>query len=134
MPGPSISPMARQSRPGAHVPGDVLELLPLHLSPPDDALTRTRAILAIDPDPYAASIVHQVVGLVMRDFGDVSSGIRELRTALRLARLVGSQDRQADVLAALGVALTKAGRTTSGLAALDEAVSIADGPMTGRVL
>jgi tetratricopeptide (TPR) repeat protein len=126
--------MARQSRPGAHVPGDTLELLPLHLSRPDEALTRARAILAIDPDPYDASIAHQVVGMVLRDFGDVSSGIRELRTALRLARLVGSRDRQADVLAALGVALTKAGRTTSGLAALDEAVSIADGTMTGRVL
>ena len=126
--------MARQNRPGAHVPGGTLELLPLAFVRPGEALTKARTILAIDPDPYDASIAHQVIGLVLRDFGDVSSGIRELRTALRLARLVGSQDRQADVLAALGVALTKAGRTTPGLAALDEAVSIAAGPMTGRVL
>jgi len=126
--------MARQSRPGAQVPGGTLALLPLALSRPGEALTRARAILAIDPDPYDASIAHQAVGQVLRDFGDVNSGIRELRTALRLARLIGSRDRQTDVLATLGVALTKAGRTAPGLAALDEAVSIAAGPMTGRVL
>jgi len=126
--------MARQSRPGAQVPGGTLDLLPLALSRPGEALTRARAILAINPDPYDASIAHQAIGQVLRDFGDVNSGIRELRTALRLARLTGSRDRQADVLATLGVALIKAGRTTPGLAALDEAVSIAAGPMTGRVL
>src|SRR5712692_6692461 len=126
--------MARQNRPGADVPGGMLELLPLAFVRPSEALTRARTILAMDPDPCDASIAHQVIGLVLRDFGDVSSGIRELRTALRLARVAGSQDRQADVLATLGVALTKAGRTTPGLAALDEAVSIAAGPMTGRVL
>jgi tetratricopeptide (TPR) repeat protein len=126
--------MARQSRPGAQVPGGTLALLPLALSRPGEALTRARAILAIDPDPYDASIAHQAVGQVLRDFGDVNSGIRELRTALRLARLIGSRDRQADVLATLGVALTKAGRTAPGLAVLDEAVFIAAGPMTGRVL
>jgi tetratricopeptide (TPR) repeat protein len=126
--------MARQSRPDAEVPGGTLELLPLAFARPGEALTRARAILATDPDPYDASIAHQAAGIVLRDFGNVSSGIRELRTALRLARVAGSQDRQADVLATLGVALTKAGRTTPGLAALDEAVSIAVGPMTGRVL
>src|SRR6266516_1716300 len=126
--------MARLSRPGAQVPGGTLDLLPLAGARPGEALTRARAILAIDPDPFDASLAHQAVGIVLRDFGDVSSGIRELRTALRFARLAGSQDRQADVLATLGVALTKAGRTTPGLAALDEAVSIAADPMTGRVL
>ncbi len=123
-----------QSRPGAEVPGGTLELLPLAFARPSEALTRARAILAIDPDPYDASVAHQAAGIVLRDFGDVSSGIRELRIALRLARLIDSRDRQADVLATLGVALTKAGRTRPGLAALDEAVSIAAGPMTGRVL
>jgi tetratricopeptide (TPR) repeat protein len=126
--------MAMQSRPGAEVPGGTLELLPLAFARPGEALRRARAILAIDPDPYDASVAHQAAGIVLRDFGDVSSGIRELRIALRLARLIDSRDRQADVLATLGVALTKAGRTAPGLAALDEAVSIAAGPMTGRVL
>src|SRR6266498_1296258 len=102
--------MAMQSRPGAEVPGGTLELLPLAFARPSEALTRARAILAIDPDPYDASVAHQAAGIVLRDFGDVSSGIRELRIALRLARLIDSRDRQADVLATLGVALTKGGR------------------------
>ena len=62
------------------------------------------------------------------------AGVRELRAALRLARRTGSPDREADVLAALGVALVYAGRTTDGLAAFDRAVHLASGVLAGRVL
>jgi tetratricopeptide (TPR) repeat protein len=70
----------------------------------------------------------------LRDVGDVDAGVRELRAALRLARRTGSADREADVLAALGVALVFVNRTTDGLAAFDRAVHLASGALTGQVL
>jgi hypothetical protein len=126
--------MAREPRQGPPAPGGTLELLLLALARPGEALAQARGVLAKNPGPYDASVARQAIGIVLREFGDVSAGIRELRTALRLARLAGSPDRQADVLATLGVALIHAGRTKQGLSALDEAVVHAAGPATGRVL
>ena len=71
---------------------------------------------------------------MLRDFGDIDSGIREMRAAVRLARLAGDRDRQADALATLGTTLVTGGRTRSGLAALNAAVEQASGVMAGRVL
>jgi len=125
--------MAVRRRQIAHQP-DTLELLPLALSRPKEALARARAVLAADPDPYHASIAHQTIGIVLREFGDVGEAIREVRTALRLAAKAGSSQREADVLATLGLALVFAGRTSSGLAAFDRAVRQSSGPLAGRVL
>src|SRR6266508_2009627 len=113
---------------------DTLELLPLALSRPKEALVRARAVLAADPEPYDASIAHQAIGIVLRDFGDVGVAVRELRTAVRLAGEAGSPEREADVLATLGLALVFSGRTRSGLAAFDRAVRQASGLLAGRVL
>jgi CHAT domain-containing protein len=110
------------------------ELLPLALSRPREALARARGILAGKPEPDEASVAHQVAGIALREFGDVDAGVRELRAALRLAHRTGSTDREADVLASLGVALVYAGRTTDGLAACDRAVELSSGVLTGRVL
>jgi tetratricopeptide (TPR) repeat protein len=118
----------------AHGPSATLALLPLALSRPKEALDRARALLAADPGPHDASVAHQTVGIVLRDFGDVDVAIRELRTAVRLAREAGSPHREADVLATLGLALVFAGRTRSGLAAFDTAVRQASGVLAGRVL
>ena len=126
--------MAREFRQGPPGLGGTLELLTLTLARPADALAKAQAVLADKPDPYDASVARQAVGIVLREFGDITAGIRQLRTALRLARLAGSVDREADVLATLGVALLYAGRTAPGLAALDKAVSCATGPATGRAL
>jgi tetratricopeptide (TPR) repeat protein len=112
----------------------VADLLTLAMSRPHEALARAREILAARPGPYAASVAHQAAGIVLRDVGDVEAGVRELRAALRLAQRAGSQDREADVLAALGAALVLAGRTADGLAAFDRAVHLADGVLGGRVL
>ena len=98
------------------------DLLPLALSRPREALARARAVLAGQPGPYAASVAHQAASIVLRDFGDVEAGVRESRAALRLARRTGSVEREADVLASLGLALVYTGRTTAGLASLDRAV------------
>jgi tetratricopeptide (TPR) repeat protein len=70
---------------------------------------------------------------VSRDFGDVQAGVRELRQALRQARRTGSAEREADVLASLGVALVFAGRTAAGLAAFDAAVRRSSGVLAARV-
>ena len=63
---------------------DVDDLLPLALSRPHEALARARAVLKGRPGPYEASVAHQAAGIVLRDTGDVSAGVRELRDALRL--------------------------------------------------
>lgn len=113
---------------------EALELLPLALARPKEALARARAVLAAGPRLLDASVAHQVVGIVQRDFGDVNTAVRELRIAVRLARAARSQERQADVHATLGIALVQSGRTRSGLASLDTAVNLARGVARGRVL
>ncbi len=113
---------------------EVDDLLPLALSRPREALAKARGVLTQRPGPYEASVAHQAAGIVLRDVGDVDAGVRDLRAALRLARRTGSAEREADVLASLGVALVLAGRTANGLAAFDRAVQLSSGVLAGRVL
>jgi tetratricopeptide (TPR) repeat protein len=112
------------------------ELLALALSRPNEAMARARALLAAAPGPAPrdASVAHQVIGIVLREFGDSDAAVREMRTALRLARRDGSADREADVLASLGSALTFAGRTRASRNALNQAVLKSAGLLRGRVL
>ncbi|WP_066371124.1 CHAT domain-containing protein [Herbidospora mongoliensis] len=110
------------------------ELLPLALSRPHLALEQARKVLARDPSPFEASVARQAVGIVLREFGDIDAAVRELRTARHLARLSRSADREADVLASLGVALVFAGRTAAGRQALDLAVLSSVGWLRGRSL
>jgi tetratricopeptide (TPR) repeat protein len=91
-------------------------------------------VLAGHPDHYESSVAHQAAGIVLRDFGDVEAGVRELRAALRMARRTGQAEREADVLATLGAALVLAGRITAGLSALDQAVERSTGVPGARVL
>jgi tetratricopeptide (TPR) repeat protein len=109
-------------------------LLTLALSRPNEAMARARAVLADGPGPLDASVAHQVIGLVLREFGDIDAAIAELRVARRLAVRAGSADREADVLGTLGFALVLAGRTTAGRNALNHAVQQATGPLRGRAL
>ena len=109
-------------------------LLALALSRPNEAMARARVMLAAAPAPRDASVAHQVIGIVLREFGDSDAAVREMRTALRLARRDGSADREADVLASLGSALTFAGRTRASRNALDQAVLKSAGLLRGRVL
>jgi len=109
------------------------ELLPLALSRPKEALAQAQAVLAAKPGPYDASVARQTKGIVLRDFGNLSVAIRELRAAARLARAAGSRAREADVLASLGTALVFAGRTRSGLAAYTAALRYARGVVAGRI-
>jgi tetratricopeptide (TPR) repeat protein len=114
--------------------GDVDRLLLLALSRPREAQARAHGILATRPGPYEASVAHQVLGIVLRDIGDINAGVRELRNSLRLARRTTCVEREADVLSSLGLALGYAGRTRSGLAALDRAIQLSTGVLAGRVL
>ncbi|HEY1344231.1 MAG TPA: hypothetical protein VGF54_04455, partial [Streptosporangiaceae bacterium] len=109
-------------------------LLPLALSRPNEALKRAQAVLAGDPPPLDASVARQAIGIVLREFGDIDAAIQELRIARQLARRAGSAEREADVLATLGVALVFAGRTASGRNALDAAVRQSTGHLRGRTL
>ena len=110
------------------------ELLALALSRPNEAMARARAMLAAGPGPLGASVAHQVIGLVLREFGDIDAAVAELRIARRLAVRGGSADREAEILGTLGVALVFAGRTTAGRNALNQAVRRATGPPLGRLL
>ena len=109
-------------------------LLPLALSRPHDAIASARTLLAGAPATVEASIAHQAWGIGLRQLGDVTTAVRELRTALRLAEQSGRSERQADVLATLGATLGRAGRSREGLARLDRAVDLSRGALTGRVL
>src|SRR5689334_23079138 len=126
--------MSEGARSALADPRDVDDLLPLALSRPRQALSRARGILAGQPGPYEASVAHQAAGVVVREFGDVEAGVSEFRRALRLARLTGSAEREADVLAGLGVGLVYAGRTAAGLAAFDRAVQLSRGVLAAHVL
>jgi hypothetical protein len=110
------------------------DLIVLATSRPWEALTRARAVLTGRPGPHDASVAHQAAGIVLRDFGDVEAGVRELRQALRHARRTVSAERETDVLASLGVALVFAGRTAAGLAAFEAAVRRSSGVQAARVL
>jgi tetratricopeptide (TPR) repeat protein len=91
-------------------------------------------VLAGRPGPHDASVAHQAASIVLRDSGDVEAAVRESRAALRLARRTGSAEREADVLASLGIALVYAGRTADGLAAFDRAVQRSTSVLAARVL
>ena len=112
---------------------DVSFLLPLALSQPHQALAIAREILnqhqGVEVDSYA----HQSVGIVLRDGGQVSSALQELRTALRCALATGSETRVGDVLATYGATLAIAGRSKEGLLELDRAVSLTRGATLARV-
>ncbi len=114
--------------------GPADDLLPLALSRPNEALERARKVLADAPGPLEASIARQAIGIVLREYGDIDAAIGELRIARRLARRAGSANREADVLATLGVALVFAGRTVSGRNTLDAAVRQSTGQLRGRTL
>ena len=101
---------------------------------PGAARVRAETVLVPDPDPALSSIGHQVVGIVIRDLGDMDGALRELRTALRLARRSGDPARAADVMATLGISLCVVGRMHDGLRHLDEASTMLDGVPLARVL
>ena len=81
-----------------------------------------------------ASVAHQAAGIALRDLGHPEDGVTELRRALRLARAGDQPQRQADVLASLGLTTAQAGRTARGLAYLDRAALVARGVLAGRIL
>ncbi|MFF8946871.1 CHAT domain-containing protein [Streptomyces sp. NPDC014864] len=101
---------------------------------PGEALTRAQEVLGGGPPPLHASVAHQVIGIWQRDFGDLRLALRHLRRARDLAARAESADREADVLATLGVALVHAGRTRHGLAAFERGVARGTGHTRARVL
>ncbi|MFJ3335072.1 CHAT domain-containing protein [Streptomyces sp. NPDC086766] len=101
---------------------------------PGEALARAQEVLGGGPPPLHASVAHQVIGIWQRDFGDLRLALRHLRRARDLAARAESADREADVLATLGVALVHAGRTRHGLAAFERGVARGTGHTRARVL
>ncbi|MFG2883489.1 CHAT domain-containing protein [Streptomyces sp. NPDC048297] len=112
----------------------VIELLPMVFADPAEARARAERILQAGPPPLHASVAHQVLGIWQRDFGDLSVALRHLRRARDLAARAESAEREADVLATLGVALVHAGRTRQGLASFERGVARGGGHTRARVL
>nr|WP_281906976.1 CHAT domain-containing protein [Streptomyces olivaceus] len=112
----------------------VLQLLPMVFAAPGEALSRAEELLAADPPPLHASVAHQVIGIWQRDFGDTRRALDHLRRARDLAARADSAEREADVLATLGVALVHSGRTREGLAAFERGVARGSGHTRARVL
>ncbi len=110
------------------------ELLALALSRPADALTIARDVLANSPSDADAAVAHQAAGVVHRDFGDIDEAVAELKLAYRHAHRAADADREAEILASLGVAQVMAGHTERGLAALDSVVPGRTGVLAGRIL
>jgi tetratricopeptide (TPR) repeat protein len=117
-----------------NLPFDAAQLLPLTLSKPTDAVLAARAVLAVRPSAYDASLAHHAIGIVLRDHGDLPAAIAELKKGLRLARASGRPEREVDVQATLGATLAWAGRSQQGLSMLDRAVQASRGGAAGRVL
>ncbi|WP_437096149.1 CHAT domain-containing protein [Streptomyces sp. enrichment culture] len=112
----------------------VLELLPMVFAAPGEALTRAEQVLRDRPPPLHASVAHQVIGIWQRDFGDMRLALSHLRRARDWAARADSAEREADVLATLGVALVHAGRTRQGMDALRRGVERGTGHTRARVL
>ncbi|MFF5438643.1 CHAT domain-containing protein [Streptomyces achromogenes] len=112
----------------------ILELLPMVFADPGEARARAEHVLRSAPSPLDASVAHQVLGIWQRDFGDLRIALRHLRRARDLAARAESADREADVLATLGVALVHAGRTRQGLASFERGVARGSGHTRARVL
>lgn len=102
-------------------------------SRPREAVAAARALLADSPDPYDASVAHQTIGIFERDFGDGGAAIAALRRARDLARRSGSAEREADVRAALGVALVLQGRTREALATITVGLAMTTGMTAATV-
>ena len=109
------------------------ELLRNLFSDPRSARRKAQDVLVSDPDPALASIGHQVLGIVLRDTGEIDEGLVHLRRALALGRRA-DVEREADVRATLGSTLVLAGRTLDGLVQLDRAAADLDGVPLARVL
>lgn len=110
------------------------EVLRTLFADPEAARRRAVRDLVPDHDPAIASIGHQIIGIVLRDRGDTSTALAELRTALRLTERARDGERGADVRASLGASLAMAGRVRDGLDQLDLAASALHGVPRGRVL
>ncbi|WP_255311162.1 CHAT domain-containing protein [Streptomyces viridosporus] len=101
---------------------------------PGEALARAERVLRDRPPPLHASVAHQVIGIWQRDFGDMRLALSHLRRARDWAARADSAEREADVLATLGVALVHAGRTRQGMDALGRGVERGTGHTRARVL
>ncbi|KQV72834.1 hypothetical protein ASC64_19525 [Nocardioides sp. Root122] len=114
--------------------GEAEELLRTLFGDLDLARKRAEDELIHDPDPALASIGHQIIGIALRELGQTDAALAELRTALRLARRSGDDERRGDALATLGSTLCIAGWLPEGMRRLDQAAALLTGVPLGRAL
>lgn len=107
---------------------EVAALLQLALDDPPLASARAQALLDAEPDPWMQSVARHALGIALREKGDMTRALHELRSALRLAVSTADTDRTADVRATLGLTLVARGRAREGLGQLARAADEARAP------
>jgi tetratricopeptide (TPR) repeat protein len=103
------------------------------LSRPLDTKEFASRLLDTSSDARERSYAGQALGIAMRELGDVSGAVRQLRRALADAATV-SVSRQADVEASLGGTLVYAGRSREALSLLNAAAGRVRGAAQARIL
>ena len=91
------------------------DLLELAFDDPAAAQAQAARVVAESTDPVSLSYAHQSLGIVLRESGQVTDGLAELRKALQAARRTSDLDRIRDVRATYAGTLVMAGRTAAGL-------------------
>lgn len=107
---------------------EVATLLQLALDDPPLASARAQALLDAGPDPWLQSVARHALGIALRETGDMTGALQELRRGIRLAVSTADTDRTADVRATLGLTLVARGRTREGLGQLARAADEARAP------
>jgi tetratricopeptide (TPR) repeat protein len=109
------------------------ELPVMALSRPLDTKESASRLLNTSSDARERSYAGQALGIAMRELGDVSGAVKQLRQALADAATVGVS-RQADVEASLGGTLAYAGRSREALSLLNAAAGRVRGAAQARIL
>lgn len=117
---------------GGFVLDNPAELPVMALSRPAAALKIAVSVLENSTDRSERAFARQARGIALREIGDVSAAVAELRRALRDAKTLGNA-RQADVEASLGGTLAFAGRTAEALSLLDAARAKSKGADAARI-
>jgi tetratricopeptide (TPR) repeat protein len=124
---------------GADLAADAVAAYALVGSDPVAALAVAEQVVAVVPargataeQLAAASMAHRVAALALTEVPDLRGAETRIRTAIRLARASGSEERTAQAEMTYGFVLLGRGRFAAALAAVDRALPGLTGSDVGR--
>jgi tetratricopeptide (TPR) repeat protein len=110
------------------------DLVELALRDPERARIVAATVIDSSTDARDHARARQALAIVLRENGDHDQALRHVRLAARHATRTEDADLLADIRATEGVTLILAGRTQSGLRALNAAAAIASGAVQATIL